>query len=130
MPTLQEAYARFGGGGVEETFQVHGLAEPAPGVPVGRVIVWRSKNGNPPDPGSAIGWTADDRTEAQNRIGGVPLTFTGGETAAVSDYLDTNLNGSVDGADTPTIMPVTVRIRWRSHSSVVTEYFSTVIGIR
>ena len=44
MPGLVDAYQRFGGGGPEETFDVRGLQTPAPGQPVGRVIVWRLKN--------------------------------------------------------------------------------------
>jgi hypothetical protein len=131
MPTLVEAYQRFGGAGPEATFVVPGLAEPAPGQPVGRVIVWRRKGGNPPDPGSPSPLTGADLQEARTRFGmGFPLALVGAEGAANPDFLDTNTDGAVNVADTPSLMPVTVRIRWRSHSAVITEYFTTLVGVR
>jgi len=131
MLDLVEAYGRFGGGGPEETFDVHGLALPAPGTPVGRVIVWRDKGGNPPDPASSLPLAGADLQEARTRFGmAFPLTLVGRETAARNDFLDTNGDGNVDGADRPSIMPVTIRLRWRSHSGIVTEYFNTIVGDR
>ena len=131
MPSISDAYDRFGGGGREETFDVYGLASPGGGELVGRVIVWRRKNGNPPDPDSAMTWPPADLLEARQRFGRpFPLTMVGEEGPFGIDYLDTNADGVVDGTDTPSLMPVTVRIRWRSRAGIITEYFSTVIGVR
>jgi hypothetical protein len=95
------------------------------------VIVWRLKGGNPPDPGSGLPLTGADLQEARDRFGmAFPLALTGRETAAGAEFLDTNGDGNVDGGDRPSIMPVTVRLRWRSHSGVVTEYFNTIVGDR
>lgn len=131
MPSIVEAYQRFGGAGSENTFDVYGLPQPAPNQPVGTVIVWRRKDGNPPDPAAATPLTAQDRLEAMARFGApFPLNMTGEEGPFGNDFLDTNLDGVVDGADTPTLMPVTVRIRWRSRNGIVTQYFSTIVGRR
>jgi hypothetical protein len=138
MGTIVDAYARFGGGGPQETFDVPGLASAAAGVPVGTVIVWRNKNGSPPDPASANPPTGADLTEAQARLGlPFPLALVGTEGPNSSDFLDTPdlvtglPNGIVDSNDHPSLMPVTVRIRWRFRGgAVMTEYFSTVIGKR
>jgi type II secretory pathway pseudopilin PulG len=131
MGDIVGAYTRFGGGQTEETFDVTGLADPAPGQSVGRVIIWRQKHGNPPDPNSPIPWPGTDLQDARTSFGmAFPLTMIGAEGPAQVDYLDTNLDGFVNGADTPSLMPVTVRVRWRSRSGVITEYFSTVIGRR
>lgn len=130
MPTIFDAYSRFGAGGVEETFDVYGLAGP-PGEQVGRVIFWRRKDGNPPDPDSTYVWTAADLAEAQGRVGmPFPLPLVGAESALGQDYLDTDGSFTFDGLDQPSIIPVTVRIRWMSRGRAQTEYFSTVIGIR
>lgn len=131
MPSIVDAYARFGGGGPEETFDVYGLAEPAAGTPVGRVFIWRSKLGAPPDPGSAIALSAADRNELHSYFGmTVPITLVGNEGPVSNDFLDTTGDGVVDAADDPSLMPVTVRIQWRSRAGVITQYFSTVIGLR
>ena len=47
-----------------------------------------------------------------------------------NDYLDTNGDGLVTGADDPQLMPVSVRIRWRSPSGIATQYYSAIIGRR
>ena len=131
MPSLVEAYQRFGGAGPGESVDVHGLADPAAGEQVGRVIVWRRKGGNPPDPASALPLSGADLQEARTRFGmAFPLTLTGAEGAANPDFLDTNTDGAVNAADMPSLMPVTVRIRWRSQSAVITEYFTTLVGVR
>ncbi|MHC4779976.1 MAG: type IV pilus modification PilV family protein [Planctomycetota bacterium] len=130
MPDIVQAYGRFGGGGPEEGFDVFGLAA-VPGQQVGRVIVWRRKNGAPPDPQSALPWTAPDLLAARNSMGTpFPLPMVGMEGAASTDYLDTDGDGGVDATDTPSLMPVTVRVRWRSRTGVITQYFSTVVGRR
>ncbi|MHC4599163.1 MAG: type IV pilus modification PilV family protein [Planctomycetota bacterium] len=67
MESLVEAYQRFGGVGPEATFDVRGLADPAPGERVGRVIVWRRKGGNPPDPASTPPLSGADLQEARTR---------------------------------------------------------------
>lgn len=131
MPTIIEAYSRFGGGGPEETFDVYGLAAPGGGETVGRIIVWRLKSGNPADPSSALNLTGQDLADARTRLGiAFPIPLIGDEGLARNDFLDTNGDGVANGADTPSLMPVTVRVRWRSRSGIVTEYFSTVIGRR
>jgi prepilin-type N-terminal cleavage/methylation domain-containing protein len=131
MGSIREAYIRFGGGGPEGTFEVFGLAAPAAGEAVGRVIVWRNKSGNPPDPGSTLALSAADAQEARSRFGmPFPLALIGTEGPFGTDFLDTNGDGGVSAADNPSLMPVTVRIRWRSRSGVITEYFSTVLGLR
>jgi type II secretory pathway pseudopilin PulG len=131
IPTITEAYARFGGSGPEESFDVYGLPGPGGGEAVGRVIVWRLKSGNPPDPASPLTLSAEDRLAAQTRLGmAFPLPLIGNEGPGASDFLDTNGDGLVNGSDNPSLMPVTVRVRWRSRSGIVTEYFSTVIGLR
>ena len=128
---IVDAYIRFGGGGGAETFDVYGLASPAPGESVGRVIVWRRKDGNPPDPLSALVWAPADLQEARARFGmNFPLGLVGAEGPFANEYLDTDGNGTVNGADSPNLMPVTVRIRWRSRSAIVSEYYSTVVGLK
>jgi hypothetical protein len=129
MPGIVPAYQRFGGGGPGERFAVVGLASPAQGEPVGRIVVWRRKSGAPPDPASPFAWTPADLAEIRSRFsGGGPLPFVGKEGTLADDYLDTNRDGFVDENDSPSLMPVTVRIRWRSGHGIVTEYFSAVIG--
>lgn len=140
MPGLLQAYDRFGGGGDHETFAVQGLAEPSPGEPAGRVIVWRRKsalkNDPPPapDPASTLPFPQDEILAAQQAFSTTfpaPLESSAGiQGTGWNDFLDTNGDGIVDGADAPRILPVTVRIRWRSRSGVVTRYFSTVVGRR
>jgi type II secretory pathway pseudopilin PulG len=141
MPGLVEAYQRFGGGGSEETFDVRGLQDPAPGQPVGRVIIWRRKNSlqnqvNPPqpDPGSALALSQDEILEAQatflNNFPNAMDRVAGATGTGWNDYVDTNNNGSVELGDDPQLMPVTLRIRWRSRTGVSTQYFSAIIGRR
>ena len=131
MPSIPDAYDRFGGGGVEETFDVYGLAGPGGGEQVGRVIVWRLKNGTVADPDSSYVWTGNDFQMAQDRFGmPFPLTIVGNEGFHGTDYLDTDVPVGVDALDNPTVMPVTVRVRWRSRNGILTEYFSTIIGVR
>jgi len=131
MGNIRNAYARFGGGGPEETFEIYGLAAPPGATGAARVIVWRRKTGNPPDPASTLGLSAADIQEAQTRFGmPFPLALIGAEGPAGVDFLDTNGDGNVTAADTPSLMPVTVRVRWRSRSGIITEYFSTVLGVR
>jgi prepilin-type N-terminal cleavage/methylation domain-containing protein len=127
-PNLREAYARYGGGGSGETFDVRGLS-PVPGESAGRVIVWRIKSATPkPDPQSA--WDLDGLDAARVAFGPFPLPFVGNETAAGGDFFDTDGDGDYDDDDDPSIMPVTVRIRWKSRSGVRTEHFSTVLGVK
>jgi len=49
---------------------------------------------------------------------------------AWNDFLDTNGDGTVDAGDDPQVMPVTVRIRWRSNTGIKTKHFSAVMGRR
>jgi prepilin-type N-terminal cleavage/methylation domain-containing protein len=131
MENLHSAYARFGGGGPEETFNVYGLAVPPGAAGVAQVIVWRRKAGNPPDPASTLALSAADIQEAQSRFGmPFPLSLVGKEGPAGADFIDTNGDGIVNAVDTPSLMPVTIRVRWRSRSGIITEYFSTVLGVR
>lgn len=141
QPDIVEAYNRYGGGGTNETFTVRGLQNPAANEPVGRVIVWRLKsslkNGAAPpqpDPGSAMILSQEDILAAQRAFtSSFPTvldmlpntTGTGWD-----DFLDTNNSGAVSSLDDPQVMPVTVRVRWRSSARMMTEYFSTVIGLR
>ena len=98
---------------------------------MGRVIVWRMKNGAPPDPLSPLPWTGPDLLAAQNSLGvPLPLGLMGLEGPAANDYLDTNGDNVVDAGDTPSLMPVTVRVRWQSRTGVITQYFSTIVGRR
>ncbi|GEM_PF-3499537 len=131
MRDLRAAYLRWGPGGPEETFEVFGLAAPPPGSQVGRVIFWRWKDGSPPDPSSTAPWTSADLQEARSRLGvPFPLPWTGNEGALGADYLDTDGNGIFDTLDEPSLLPVTVRIRWRGRHGVKTRYYSTVLGTR
>jgi type II secretory pathway pseudopilin PulG len=141
MGSLPDAYGRFGGGGSEETFTVRGLADPAPNQPAARVIVWRRKSSlknrtTPPnpDPGSAMAWTPADLLAAQaafsSAFPGVMDTMADAAGTGWDDYLDTNGDGAVNGLDEPQLMPVTLRLRWRTHSGVTTQYFSAIIGNR
>jgi type II secretory pathway pseudopilin PulG len=141
MPTIVDAYDRFGGGGSEETFDIEGLKPVSPNDPVGRVIVWRLKSGlkdrttpPQPDPGSALAMSQDEIRAAQEAFsGGFPGMME--QSAYVSgtgwdDFLDTNKNGFVESTDDPQLMAVTVRVRWQPHSGVATQYYSAVIGKR
>ncbi len=141
MQSVRDAYARFGGGGSQETFDVHGLAGPSAGERSGRVIVWRLKSSltvrtNPPqpDPLSTLNIPAAELLEAQASFSGsfpAPLqTMAGVAGTAWDDFFDTNGDGAYNSLDEPRLMPVTVRIRWRSRSAVVTRYFSTVVCAR
>lgn len=141
MQSVRDAYARFGGGGSQETFDVHGLSGPSAGERPGRVIVWRRKSSltnraapPQPDPLSALAIPAGDLLEAQASFSGsfpAPLDAVAGVTGtAWDDYFDTDGDGAYNSLDDPRLMPVTVRIRWRSRSAVVTKYFSTVVCTR
>jgi len=142
MPTIVDAYSRFGGGGEAETFSIHGLADPSATEPAGRIIVWRNKTAlknrtNPPqpDPGSTLTpLTQQEILDAQASLSQSFLTLLDtapdAEGTAWTDFLNTNGDTVVDLADEPQIMPVTVRIRWRTRHGIVTQYFSTVIGNR
>lgn len=141
MPDLVEAYQRFGGGGPEETFAVRGLQGPSVNDAAGRVIVWRRKDSlknrvtpPQPDPGSAMFLSQSDLLAAQQAFSStfpaVLDTAAGMTGTGWNDFLDTNGNGTVDITDDPQVMPVTVRIRWRTRSGIRTHYFSAVIGRR
>jgi hypothetical protein len=141
MSDVVDAYGRFGGGGPEETFDVRGLQEPAPGVPVGRIIVWRLKDSlkdratpPQPDPASALVLSQDDLLRAQmsfsSTFPAIMDAAAGAAGTAWNDYLDTNGDGLVTSADDPQLMPVSVRLRWRSQSGVTTQYYSAIIGKR
>jgi prepilin-type N-terminal cleavage/methylation domain-containing protein len=142
MPTIVDAYGRFGGGGEAETFFIHGLADPSPTEPAGRIIVWRNKTAlknrtNPPqpDPDSTLTpLTQQEILDAQASLSQSFLALLdaapGATGTAWTDFLNTNGDTVVDAADDPQLMPVTVRIRWRTRHGVVTQYFSTIIGNR
>ena len=72
-----------------------------------------------------------DLQEAQDSLGvPFPIPLIGNEGPGVTDFLDTNGDGWVDGTDDPSVVPVTVRVRWRSRNGIVTQYYSTVLGTR
>jgi hypothetical protein len=141
MLGIVEAYNSFGGGSTGETFDIRGLQRPSTGEPVGRIIVWRLRSSlkdqvNPPqpDPGSSLTLDQDDLFAAQVAFSSSfpdvmeSISYTTG--TGWDDYLDTNNDGAVDGADDPQLLLITIRIRWRSSSGVRTNYFSTIIGRR
>ena len=142
MENIVDAYLRFGGGALEETFEIRGLQGPAANEPPGRIIVWRLKSSlknrvtpPKPDPASSLALSQIEILGAQAAFSSsfpsvidTVANMTG--STAWDDYIDTNNDGVVDDKDEPQIMPVTIRIRWRSRSGMSTHYFSATIGRR
>ncbi len=139
MPGIVEAYLRFGGGGPEEAFTIRGLQDPSTNETAGRVIVWRLKsslqnNVNPshPDPGSSLPLSQADILAVQasfaSSFPNVMDTMANIPGTGWDDYIDTNMDGVVNDSDDPQIIGISVRIRWRSHSGLITQYFSGLIG--
>jgi hypothetical protein len=103
--------------------------------------VWRLKSSlqdtttpPQPDPDSTLLLSQDEILAAQNSFASAfPNSLDSiAEVYGTSwdDFLDTNNDGLLTLIDDPKVLPVTVRVRWRTNSGMMTQYFSSVIGNR
>jgi len=141
MSGIVDAYNRFGGGRSEETFSVSGLSDPSATEQAGRIIIWRLKDSlkdrtNPPnpDPDSSLAFSQTDIRDAQNSFSSsFPNEMESlADTPGINwtDFIDTNGDSLVNSGDSPQLMPVTLRLRWRTRTGMTTQYFSALIGQR